>query len=300
MRYQVSGLIFFLISMALLSCGRQLEQFDGNEAFLRLTEQSDLGARYPGSEEIELCREYIKEKLTEYGAKITEQKFKVEIDDQEIEGENIIASFYPRLGRRVLLGAHYDTRPWADKDELPENHKQPVIGANDGASGVAVLLEIARLLSDKMPPEYGVDLVFFDLEDMGTYQENDTWCLGSSYFAHNFSGELPEKAIIVDMVGDLDLSIPIEHYSYHNSPQLVREVWDIAGDLGFTQFKNRIDNAVYDDHYPLIKEGFQAILIIDFDYEWWHTVHDTPDKCSPASLKAVGQVLTHLIYQGQP
>ncbi len=286
-----------IIILMLVSCADQTPQFNGENAYTMLKDQCDLGARPPGSPEIELCRDYIIDKLNEYGARVEQQKFTVVINDEEIEGVNILASFHPQMGRRILLGAHYDTRPWADKDKDEANHQKSVMGANDGASGVAVLLEIARILSGKMPAEFGIDMVFFDLEDMGEYNTDETWCQGSGYYAGHYQGEKPEKAIIIDMIGDSDLHIPIEYHSYHNSPLLVREIWDIARQSGYLQFENRIENAIYDDHYPLIKAGFEAIDIIDFQYDWWHSVHDTPDKCSPASLKAVGQVIIQLIYQ---
>jgi len=289
--------ILMISGILLISSTSQVPQFKGENAFQVLKDQCDLGARVPGSEEIELCRDYIIDKLHKYGAEVKQQKFSVEINGEEIAGVNITGSFYPRLSRRILLGAHYDTRPWADKDADETNHTKPVLGANDGASGVAVLLEIGRILSETMPEEYGIDLVFFDLEDMGTYTEDDGWCLGSKYFAEHWEGDKPEKSIVIDMIGDKDLRIPIEYHSYHNSPLLVREVWNIAKQLGISEFDNRIDNAINDDHYSLIKAGFEAIDIIDFEYESWHTVHDTPDKCSAASLQAVGQVMVNLIYQ---
>jgi Peptidase family M28 len=290
-------LLIFILGVMLMSCTQQVPQFNGENAYKMLVEQCDLGPRPPGSAEIELCRDYIIDKLHEYGAEVKLQKFKAEVQGMEFDGVNITGSFYPRLSRRILLGAHYDTRPWADRDSLEANHSQPVLGANDGASGVAVLLEIGRILANEMPAEYGIDLVFFDMEDMGSYEEDDTWCVGSEYFAQNWEGEKPEKSIVIDMVGDIDLRIPIEYHSYHNSPLLVRQVWDIAWQLGVKEFETRIDNAVRDDHYSLIKAGFEAIDIIDFEYEWWHTVHDTPDKCSAVSLQAVGQVVVNLIYQ---
>ena len=132
---------------------------------------------------------------------------------------------------------------------------------------------------------------------MGSYNNNETWCLGSTYFADNFSSTKPEKAIVIDMIGDADLSINLDYYSYHNSPNLVNEVWNIAEELGFSVFKSRIQNIIYDDHYPLIKAGFNAILIIDFEYPYWHTLEDTQDKCSPESLYKVGQTVLNLIYK---
>ncbi len=289
-------LLLFLL-LVLMACQKSIPEFDKNRAFSFLEEQCNLGPRYPGSDEIELCRNYITSSLSKNGFTIEEQKFEVMIDEKEIEGINIIAHFNPRMSRRILLGAHYDTRPWADKEEDETLHNTPIIGANDAGSGVAVLLEIASIISKKEPKQFGMDFVFFDLEDMGSYGNNESWCLGSTYFAENYSGTKPEKAIVIDMIGDADLSINLDYYSYHNSPNLVNEVWNIAEELGFSVFKSRIQNIIYDDHYPLIKAGFNAILIIDFEYPYWHTLEDTPDKCSPESLYYVGQTVLNLIYK---
>lgn len=278
-------------------CGNKIPEFDSNQAYQYLEEQCELGYRLPGSPEIQLCRDYIISHLQRFGAEVTQQHFTVNARGEDIEGVNITAKFYPQLSRRIMLGAHYDTRPWADKEEDESLHTESVMGGNDGASGVAVLMEMGRLLSGDMPPEYGVDLVFFDLEDMGEYENNESWCLGSAYFAENYAEDFPEKAIVIDMIGDKDQEIPIEFHSYQNSPALVREVWNIAEEMEIETFKTRIDKAIYDDHFPLIKAGFNAIDIIDFDYEWWHTTHDTPDKCSPEALGNVGRVITKLIYK---
>ena len=288
------SLIF--ISLVIISCQDTIPEFNKEEAFTFLEEQCNLGPRYPGSDEIVLCRNYIISALNQYGASVEEQYFSVIINDTEFEGVNIIAKFYPRMSRRILLGAHYDTRPWADKEEDISLHDTPIIGANDAASGVAVLLELASIISKKQPEQFGIDLVFFDLEDMGTYQKNETWCLGSEHFAKNYTGKKPEKAIIVDMIGDKDLEINMEYSSYHNSPALVNEIWETGKNLGFSEFKQRIGNRIYDDHYPLIKIGINAIDIIDFDYPYWHTLADTPDKCSSQSLYIVGQTLLKIIY----
>ncbi|HHE37989.1 MAG TPA: M28 family peptidase [Candidatus Cloacimonetes bacterium] len=283
----------------LLSCQNQVPEFDKDNAFRFLTEQCDLGFRYPGTEEIKLCRKYIISNLEPYASSITEQKLSAEIDTISYDGINIIAGFYPEMSRRILLGAHYDTREWADKDSIQENHQKHVLGANDGASGVAVLLEIARIISQNQPSQFGIDLVFFDLEDAGTYGNMDTWCVGSAYFVNNFSGQKPEKVIIIDMVGDADLNIFMEIYSYRSSPNLVKEVWSLARKLEYPEFIPKIKYMIEDDHLPFIKAGFNAIDIIDFDYPYWHTIHDTPDKCSSESLYKVGQLLLHLIYKEQ-
>ncbi|HCX72623.1 MAG TPA: glutamine cyclotransferase [Candidatus Cloacimonas sp.] len=290
---KLSILFLFLL---LISCQVNVPKFNSNLAWQYLEEQCALGARVPGSDEIELCRNYITTILERSDAAIEQQHFEAQIDSINYPGVNIIAHFYPRRSRRILLGAHYDTRPWADKEENSQLHTIPIIGANDAASGVAVLLEIANVLGKYEPPQYGVDLVFFDLEDMGDYGERETWCLGSKYFVEHFIGKEPEQVIIVDMIGDKNLNIEMEYFSYHNSPRLVNQVWQIADDLGFSQFKPEIGQLVYDDHYPFIENGYNAIDIIDFEYPWWHTLEDTPDKCSPASLDIVGQTLLQLIF----
>ena len=294
----MNKLIFFLFLMLVISsCADSFPAFNEDRAFEHLEKQCELGVRYPGSDGIELCRDYIINELTKTNAEIELQNFSVVLNEEEIDGVNILASFYPQMSRRILLGAHYDTRPWADKEEDVTLHNTPILGANDAASGVAVLLELAEIISTRQPQQFGIDMVFFDLEDMGAYGENKSWCLGSSYFANNYSDPKPEKAIVIDMIGDTDLSINMEYSSYHNSPNLVKEVWEIADQLGFNEFKPRIINQIYDDHYPLIAIGINAIVVIDFEYPSWHTLEDTPDKCSPHSLGVVGKTMVNLIYQ---
>ncbi|MFO7895705.1 MAG: M28 family peptidase [Candidatus Cloacimonadales bacterium] len=287
-----------MIAALLFLAGCQaVPEFRPEHAFEHLEKQCEMGPRQPNSPEIEICREYIMHVLAKSQAEIIRQDFTATLADSLYHGSNIIGQFYPRQPRRILLAAHYDTRPWADKEPDEAKHQLPIIGANDAASGVAVLLEIAELLAANPPPEFGVDLVFFDLEDMGNYGENDNWCLGSKYFAENLPIRIPEKAIVVDMVGDKDLNIELEHHSYHDSPALVNEIWELAKERGFAAFERKIGNRIYDDHVPLLQVGIEAALIIDFDYPYWHTLEDTPDKCSPQSLKTVGQVLLDLIYQ---
>ncbi len=290
-------ILFLFFILVISSCADNYPTFDAEKAFEHLEKQCELGTRYPGSDGIELCRDYIINELTKCNAQIESQEFTVVLNGEEIDGVNILASFYPQMSRRILFGAHYDTRPWADKEEDITLHNTPILGANDAASGVAVLLELAEMISIRQPQQFGIDMIFFDLEDMGEYGKNETWCLGSSYFANNYTKPKPEKAIVIDMIGDADLSINMEYFSYHNSPNLVKEVWEIADQLGYNEFKHRITNRIYDDHYPLIAAGFNAIDIIDFEYPFWHTLEDTPDKCSPHSLKVVGQTMVNLIYQ---
>jgi len=199
------------------------------------------------------------------------------------------------------LGAHWDTRPRSDYDLDPLKKNDPIIGANDGASGVAVLLELARIINLKVPV-IGVDIVLFDGEDFGEEGDLARYFLGSRYFSRNFEGRKPEWALIIDMVGDADLELPIERYSYEQNKKLVDEVWSAAERAGATQFKRRLGSYIEDDHIMLYEHaGIAAIDIIDMDYvqrgvNLWHTSLDTPDKCSPASLDAVGSTLIEMLY----
>jgi len=235
------------------------------------------------------------EKLGEFGASVSLQPFEGALSTGDtLRLVNIIGNFNVGASKRILLAAHYDTRPVADMDPDPANRLTPIIGANDGASGVAVLLEIARALGGAKPP-VGVDIVFFDGEDYGESGRPWDFCLGSSWFADNLKGYRPAAAIIVDMVGDSDLRIPREGYSSAASGRLVDELFGIAARLGVEQFANEAGHTIIDDHLPFIRAGIDAVDLIDFDYPYWHTVADTPDKCSPESLEAVGRVLLEYI-----
>jgi Zn-dependent M28 family amino/carboxypeptidase len=214
---------------------------------------------------------------------------------------NVISSFNLSATDRILLTAHWDTRPWADQDPHPANHNKPLLGANDGASGIAVLLEIARLLKQN-PPPIGVDMVFFDGEDLGRSGDTDSFCLGSKHFARTKApGFHPRFAINLDMVGDRLLTIPREPYSEEYAPSVVEMIFSTARALKIAAFVDKPGRATYDDHIPLNEVNIPAVDLIDFDYpdesnRYWHTMEDTPDKCSPESLEAVGVVLVHIIY----
>lgn len=289
--------LFFLL--ILVGCGNTASniRFDENQAYTFLAEQCDFGTRNPGSEGIILERDYIKNTLGQCGAEIKTQDFSVDDSSRTYYGTNIVGSFYPRNPHRLLIGAHYDTRPWADKDKDEKNHDKPIMGANDGASGVAILMELANILADTQPKQYGVDLVFFDLEDIGKYNNNESWSRGAQYYAANMLTDKPEYVIVVDMIGDADLHISMEYYSYHSAPELLKKLVDLAEARGFDQFDRKVKSPIIDDHLPFLKEGLKAVDIIDLDYPYWHTMYDTPDKCSPKSLKAVGQTLTDFIYE---
>lgn len=289
--------LFFLCVLFLFGCSNTIPEFNGDKAFEYLEAQCEFGPRNPGSEGHSQCKDYFVDFLRTHGASVQTQEFSAEVRGQKYKFTNIIASYYPNRPRRIFIGAHWDTRPWADRDEDTSNHKTPIIGANDAASGVAVLLHLAEILNKNEPPVYGIDLLFFDAEDAGNYGTNETWCLGSQYFVEQYSGKEPEYVIVIDMIGDAYLDILIESFSQNSSPALVKKVWDIARKNNINTFSSKMTGYIYDDHYPFLEAGYEAIDIIDMDYPYWHTIEDTPDKCSPKSLQDVGTVLTHLIYE---
>jgi Zn-dependent M28 family amino/carboxypeptidase len=202
---------------------------------------------------------------------------------------NVIAT--RGTGPWIILGAHFDSRMVADNDPDPAMHDQPVPGANDGASGVAVLLELARSLPTALPKQ--ITLVFFDAEDQGNLPGWD-WILGSSAYAESLT-VAPEAVVIVDMIGDASLNIHLERNS---SAELMQEIWGTAAELGYQdQFINEYKYSMFDDHTPFLNRGFKAADLIDFDYPYWHTVSDTPDKVSAQSLLAVGDTLWHWLQK---
>lgn len=302
---KIRSLPFWLILFTLFQgCDAGVPEFSGNEAFKTLVEQCSFGPRNPGSEGHSLCRDYLVESLSGLADTVWTQPFTARdpYTGTEYQLDNIIAQFRSEgTDGHVLLGAHWDTRPWADMDADTAYHDLPITGANDGASGVAVLLEIARQLNLNPAPVM-VTIVLFDGEDIGEKGYPESFALGSRYFAENLPVNRPDEAIIVDMVGDAELEIPIERFSYQIHPALVRALWQKASDLRLPAFQNRLGAPVYDDHIPLWNyAGIPSVDIIDFEYpdryrNFWHTRMDTPDKCSPASLEQVGKLLVHYLY----
>ncbi|MEZ0395193.1 MAG: M28 family peptidase [Anaerolineales bacterium] len=256
--------------------------FDGRRAYADVIYQVNLGPRVPGSPAHAQAIAWIRSELERAG-------WQVSIQESEWNGQPV----HNLLARRsdeppaLLLGAHYDSRPLADRDPGPESGL-PVPGANDGASGVAVLLELARSLpADTVP----VWLVFFDAEDGGGLPGGD-WIAGSRAFAASLTAA-PQAVVIVDMVGDADLNLYYEHNSH---PALRAEIWAQAAALGYgQQFIAEVKYSMLDDHTPFLELGLPTVLIIDFDYPYWHTRADTADKVSAESLQAVGDTLWHWI-----
>lgn len=300
MRPRAFLLLVVLAALAPASgCGEATPSFDGDSAHALIVEQCELGPRYPGSEGHDAMVDWMVERLRPLADEVATQRFTAPFFGEETELVNVIASFRPDARERLLLATHYDTRAVADRDPDPSSRGIPIPGANDGGSGVAVLIELAGILSERQPP-VGVDLVFFDAEDGGDGGGFDEWCVGSSHYASNIGDYCPRYAVVVDMVGDADLSIPVEGNSAAAAPLPVRRVWDAARRVGARRFHERRGPFVYDDHVPLIRAGIPAALVIDFEYEHWHTLEDTPDKCSPESLTEVGSVLVELVYSARP
>ena len=270
--------------------------YSGELAFSFLEKQCEFGPRPPGSDAHEAMRDWLVEVLQGYADEVSVQQFTVlDTGGSEVVLSNVIASFRLDARERVLVGAHWDTRWIAERDPDEGNRDRPILGANDGASGVAVLLGLAAMMADRSP-RVGVDLVFFDGEDGGDGGGFDSFCVGSTLFAGRMGDYAPIYAVVVDMIGDSDLSIPVEVNSMSACPSVVRTVWDAAERVGATSFTEESGTAVFDDHIPLIRAGVPSALIIDFDYTYWHTIEDTPDKCSPESLWEVGAVLAELVY----
>jgi Zn-dependent M28 family amino/carboxypeptidase len=252
------------------------EGFDGERAYEHVLTQVEFGSRAPGTVGHTLTRDWIESQLTTFGWKVTRQ----EAESMDHPIQNIIA-FKEEGDPVIILAAHYDTRYFADEDPVPSNRLKPVPGANDGASGVAVLLELSRTMSDQNWPAW---LVFFDAEDNGRIEGWD-WILGSTVFVQSLGGA-PEAVVVLDMIGDSDLQI---YYENNSDPFLRSEIWATASELGFDNiFISQEKYSMLDDHTPFVQAGIPAVDIIDFDYPYWHTTEDTPDKVSAASLDVIG------------
>jgi len=267
--------------------------FDGKHAYEKYVhDQMNFGARPAGSAAIRATGDYISAQLKEAGWKTETQEFVY----RGVPIRNVIGKIAEGRGPVIILGAHYDTRPRADQDK--QQPERPVPGANDGASGVAVLLELARVLDvSKLKNE--VWLAFFDAEDNGELNSCALipppcdaapwgWSIGATYTAENLQIK-PAAVVIVDMIGDADQNIYYEHTS---DAELQKQIWSIAAQLGYAQyFIAEYKWSILDDHTPFLQRGIRAIDIIDFDYPYWHTLQDTLDKVSPESLARVGKAL---------
>lgn len=281
---------------------------DGDRAYKYLKAICDLGPRPAGSEANARQRAMVAKHFEKMGAKVREQPFTGQDPrtGARVDMVNLIGSWRPERTKRVVIGVHYDTRPFPDEERDPARRSIPFIGANDGASGVALLMEIAHHLND-LPTPWGVDLVLFDGEEL-VYGRDGEYFLGSKEFARAYANAVDARktrnryvaGLVLDMVGGRDLQINKEPYSLDFAPRLVDEVWSVARRLKANAFHNRPGRAVLDDHLPLNNAGIPAIDIIDFDYPHWHTSQDLPENCSGASLAEVGRVVTAWLAQKPP
>ncbi len=253
--------------------------FDGQRALARVAAQLVFGDRSPGADGHQAIQSWINDELQAAGWAATAQSF----DYRGVALSNLIGSSSEAGSPYIILGAHYDNRPLADQSAEPD--PGPVPGANDGGSGVAVLLGLA----DVMPPEHlgcRLQLAFFDGEDSGQLNGWD-WVVGSTYLAQHLE-QPPDAVVVVDMVGDRDLQL---YYEQNSNPALRQAIWGTASDLGYRAFIPQLKYSMIDDHTPFLTEGIPAVDIIDFDYPAWHTPQDTLDKVSADSLQAVGRTL---------
>lgn len=276
------------------------EAFDGRRAFDHLRRQVDFGPRVPGSEGHTRCLAWAEKAFRDLGYTTKRQTFRASlavVGHRPVKGVNLYADLPSSPTRRIALTAHWDTRPVADLDPDRSQHGRPIPGANDGASGVAVLLELARLFRES-PPEVGVVFVLFDIEDAGRYSRMDEWCLGSRYSARRWPKEWPiEWGINLDMIGDRNLLIKRDVESTERANDLVERVWAVGLERAPQAFSLDRWPPILDDHVPFLDAGVPFIDMIDYDYPPWHTMADDVSQCSPRSLEVVGRVVAEVVYK---
>lgn len=279
--------------------------FDGADAFDLVKRQVAFGPRVPNTAAHERALAFFRDYLTERADTLSVHTFShVTAEGDTLRLANVLASFAPAAPSRILLAAHWDTRPVAEKDRDPARRSQPIPGANDGASGVAVLLGVAGVLSRQpLPPGYGVDILLLDGEDYGhdpsTFApRGEDMYLGAKEFVRTHGDYRPLFGVLLDLVGDADPLFKQEGYSIDYAPEVVRRVWGAAADLGYGEaFPERGLGYITDDHLFLNRAGIRTVDVIDFDYPAWHTHEDTPDRMSAETLDMVGEVLLEVLYK---
>ena len=290
-----------------------IPDFNADSAYNYVKKQLDFGPRVPGSVAHKQCAEWFVDFFSDKADTVYVQDFRTRLyDGRGIDGKNIIAAFNPEAKKRILLAAHWDSRPFADHDPDKNNWNTPIDGANDGASGVGVLMETARILNDN-PVNIGVDIILFDLEDYGApyflnLMTNDDWALGSQYWAKNphIYNYRAYFGILLDMVGASNAKFPKEYYSQQFAPALSNDVWKIARELGYDEyFTNELGHPINDDHiYVNAIARIPMIDIIHLEnnsessfYPYWHTVKDNLEQIDPKTLGMVGDVVVNVLYR---
>lgn len=273
---------------------------DAKEAFGYLEKICRIGPRPSGSRGMTEQQTLLAEHFSRLGARIAFQSFDAAdpISGEPVRMANLIVSWHPEKTERVLLACHYDTRPYPDRDR--RNPRGIFLGANDGASGVALLMELGNHMAG-LPVSRGVDFVFFDGEEF-VLNDRGKYFLGSGYFATEYRDHPPAHkyaaGVLVDMIGDRDLDIFMEKTSLRLAPSVTRSVWAAAKSVGVREFHSSARYEINDDHLPLNEIArIPTCDVIDFDYPYWHTASDVPNRCSGASLVKVGRVLMHWLTE---
>ncbi|GHV48084.1 glutamine cyclotransferase [Bacteroidia bacterium] len=326
---QTSKFIFLLMICALVSCANKgagsgdgnssaqavrTPAFNEDSAYLYISKQVGFGPRVPNSPAHKACGDYLIGELTRFGAQLFVQEMSLTAyNGDKLAARNIIGSFNPANPKRILLFAHWDSRPYADRETDPAQQHRPIDGADDGGSGVGVLLEIARLIGSQSP-QTGIDIIFFDAEDYGTPEfvkdnpKQDVWCLGTQFWAKNphTPNYNARFGILLDMVGARNATFLKEYTSVKNASPVVEKVWNTARDLGYGRyFINDNGGSVIDDHlYVIAGRRIPCIDIINYDTNntngfanHWHTHNDNMNIINKETLKAVGQTVLEVIYQ---
>lgn len=287
--------------------------FNADSAYIYLQEQCDFGPRTMNSVAHDKCEKWIIQKFEQYGCKVTTQKATLNgYDGTPLRSTNIMASYNPKATTRIMFCAHWDCRPWADNDPDSTNWHKPIIAANDAASGVGVMIELARILKGS-GLELGVDFVCFDAEDYGTPQwfegedPGDTWALGAQYFANNLpEGYAPRYGILLDMVGGVGAKFYREGMSMQYAPAIVKKVWNAARQVGYGSYFPKADGGmITDDHIPVNQTAnIPCIDVIPYYPDCaqssfgptWHTIADNMDNIDKNTLKAVGQTMVQVLF----
>lgn len=329
---KLSSILFALTAAACAACGNgksaetagagsaatvEAAPFSADSAYAYIERQVAFGPRVPGTPGHAACAAWLESELRRHGADsvIVQRATVTRHDGKKLDIANIMGRFNPQAEKRVLLAAHWDTRPWADAEADESLHSTPIPGANDGGSGVGVLLEIARQLGQKRP-DIGVDLLMVDAEDSGTSGQEDpqggsSWCLGTQYWAEHTpytAADAPLYAIVLDMVGGAGARFHREVLSQRAVPSVVDKVWGLAARLGHGDtFVNEQGGAIVDDHLFIMNAGIPAIDIVESQSSatgsfpaTWHTMADDMNSIDRAPLRAAGETVTTLIYNEKP
>ncbi|GAB1416760.1 M28 family peptidase [Paludibacter sp.] len=320
----ISKFSLLIITLFFISCKQEAKtsalndnlvntpSFSADSAYKFVQNQVDFGPRVPNSSSHKACAAYLSSSMKRFGAEVVEQKVQLTaFNGDKLDAVNIISSFNIDKVNRILLFAHWDSRPWSDHDPDPKNYNKPVTGANDGASGVGVLMEIARQIGNQLP-EYGIDIIFFDAEDYGAPEDvhtnvTDSWCLGSQYWSKNshVKNYYAKFGVLLDMVGAKDAKFYRDQISDYFAKSVVDKIWNTASNLGFDKFfVNKSGGTITDDHYYVnLNAGIPSIDIIQYDPQskvgfgdYWHTTKDDMSNIDKETLFAVGTVILNVIY----